>query len=146
MSDTNGEVATVAKATVSAFSEIGVSGLRVSGGRVIDEFNRNLSGDKAVKVYREMADNDPIAGALLFAIEMLVREVAWRAEPAGVDGRSTPEAEGWATFLEECIGDMSSTWSQTVSSIVTFLPYGWSFLEVVYKRRDGHYGLIVPTN
>jgi len=30
-----------------------------------------------------------------------------------------------------------SDWPQTISAILTFLPFGWSFLETVYKKRNG---------
>jgi hypothetical protein len=65
---------------------------------------------------------------------MVLREVAWHAEPAEED---CAECERWATFLDECLVDMSFTWPQTVSAILSFLPYGWSYLEIVYKVRGG---------
>ena len=33
--------------------------------------------------------------------------------------------------------DMQSTWTDTVSEILSFLTYGWSYHEIVYKRRSG---------
>ena len=44
-----------------------------------------LTGENALKVYREMKDNDPIVAAILFAIDMLVRQVDWHVEPASSD-------------------------------------------------------------
>ena len=34
--------------------------------------------------------------------------------------------------------DMQSTWVDTVSEILSFLTYGWSLHEIVYKRRMGN--------
>lgn len=129
----------VAKASPPSPSEIGASGLQIAGGRVQDEFHKDLKGNRAVKTYREMRDNDPVIGALLFAIEMTLREVTWRTEPA----EGTPndaEAERWAEFVQSALDDMSTTWDQSISAILSFLPFGWSFLEIVYKIRGGDSG------
>lgn len=114
--------------------EIGASGLQVSGGRVLDEFHVKLKGQRAAKTYREMTDNDPVIGSLLFGIDMLLREVSWRSEP---NEQGCAECERWSTFLDECRDDMSMTWPQTISAIGSFLPFGWAFTETVYKTRGG---------
>ena len=128
----NGRVAKAAP----AFTEIGTSGLDVSSGRPRDEFHRNLRGDRAIRTWREMSDNDPVVGSILFAIEMLLRRITWRVEPSERtedDARATEVAEfGWSA-----LNDMSTPWDQVVGAIVTFLPYGFSFLEQVYKIRGG---------
>lgn len=98
-----------------------------------EEFLPELNGIKGIKVYREMADNDDTVGAILFAIKMLIRHVTWRVEPGG-DSAKDQEA---ADFIEGCMNDMSSTWTDTISEILSFLTYGWSFHEIVYKRRMG---------
>lgn len=63
------------------YTEIGSSGLQHTGGHVRDEFLPALAGDRALRIYREMRDNDPVIGALFFAIDMLVRQVEWRVDP-----------------------------------------------------------------
>jgi hypothetical protein len=46
-------------------SELGVTGLKVYGGVLSnEEFLRQLSGPRGIKVFREMADNDATVGAL----------------------------------------------------------------------------------
>ena len=55
-----------------AMAEIGISGLHRVGGFIFEEYLRELQGYRAAKVYREMADNDPVIGGLLFAIEQAV--------------------------------------------------------------------------
>jgi hypothetical protein len=42
---------------------------------VYEEWLKDLQGIKGVKIYKEMRDNDPICGAIMFAIEMLIRQV-----------------------------------------------------------------------
>jgi hypothetical protein len=115
------------------FSEIGRSGLRQWGGYVYEEFLPDLYGPLAAKTYREMAENDATVGAVLFAIEMLLRQASWSVEPAS----QSPEDLEAAEFLESCMHDMSHTWTDTISEILTMLTYGWSYHEIVYKRRLG---------
>ena len=66
----------------SPYAEVGAFGLAQYGGFVRDEFLGPLQGDRALAVYREMYDNDPIVGAVVFAIQMLIRKTEWRVEPA----------------------------------------------------------------
>ena len=115
-----------------AFDEAGLTGLRRAAGYVYEEFLPQLRGRKAVQVFREMADNEPVVGALLFAIDRLLRNLDWRVE-AG----EGPDAEEAADFLESCRDDMSHTWDDFISEALTMLPYGWSWHEIVYKRCEG---------
>ena len=71
------------------YSELGTTGLRESGGFIHDETLPALAPGKKNRVWREMDDNDPVIGSLMFAIEMLVRQVEWRVDPA--DGASVAE-------------------------------------------------------
>ena len=41
-----------------------------------------------------------------------------------------------AEFVESCMGDMQATWTDTIRKSC-HPPYGWSFHEIVYKRRMG---------
>lgn len=114
-------------------AEIGRIGQKRYGGVFYEEFLRELQGIKGIKTYREMADNDDTVGAILFAIKMLIRHTKWTLSPE-VIRRQTVEA---AEFVESCMNDMSTTWTDTISEILSFLTYGWSFHEIVYKRRMG---------
>lgn len=98
-----------------------------------EEFLPELRGAKAVQVYTEMADNDATVGAILFAIEMLMRNVDFKIEPGGNSKKDKEAAE----FVESCLNDMERTWADTLSEILSFLTYGWSYHEIVYKRRGG---------
>lgn len=114
-------------------SEIGKSGLRQWGGYVYEEFLKDLYGIYGVRTYKEMSENDPVVGAVLFAIEMLLRQATWSVTPASASSQDKEAAE----FLESCLHDMSHTWQDTISEILTMLQYGWSYHEIVYKRRLG---------
>jgi hypothetical protein len=119
--------------STSPMIELGATGLRRTSGYINEEFLPQLKGRKAVQVYKEMSDNDPVVGALLFAVDRLLREIEWRVEPASASSEDKKAAE----FVEQCMEDMSSTWDDVISEILSMLPYGWSWHEVVYKRRVG---------
>lgn len=104
-----------------------------SGSIFFEEFLHELRGVKGVQAYTEMADNDATVGAILFAIEMLMRNCEFHVEPAGKSAKDKEAAE----FVESCMNDMERTWADTLSEILSFLTYGWSYHEIVYKRRVG---------
>ena len=109
------------------------NGYRGTGSIFFEEFLPELQGIKGVQAYTEMADNDATVGAILFAIEMLMRQCEFHVEPGG-DSEKDREA---AEFVESCMDDMERTWADTLSEILSFMTYGWSYHEIVYKRRMG---------
>jgi phage gp29-like protein len=122
------------------FQELGSTGLRRSGGTVYEEFLVNLRGIRGARIYREMADNDPTIGSMLFAIEKVVTRLEWRVDPYSdnsADGEITPEDKEVADFIESCLHDMSDSWDSTLSQILSMLIFGYSFHEIVYKVRGG---------
>lgn len=116
-----------------SLEELGSTGLERYGGHIDEEFLPQLKGERGIRTYKEMRDNDPVVGAVLFAIDMLIRGVPWHVEPAGEKVEDLDAAE----FLESCLQDMSSTWEETISEIMSFLVFGWSYHEIVYKQRQG---------
>jgi len=119
------------------FSELGTSGLKKSGGIIDEEFLPLLRGDQGRRFLREMADNSPIAGAILFAFEKVILNLDWRIDPADCEDTERTTADEYAAFVEECRSDMAHSWDSTLSEICTMFVYGWSFTEVVYKQRGG---------
>lgn len=115
------------------YGELGSTGLRRWGGYVDEEWMPHLRGRRGIKVFKEMRDNDPVVGALLFTVDMLIRQIDWSVEAA---------SEGWedmvaAQFLEECMDDMDHTWDEFISEVLSMLTFGWSWHEIVFKRRGG---------
>ena len=117
----------------NSLKEIGRLGQKRYGGFFYEEFLKDLQGKKGVEVYREMSENDDVIGSILYAIEMLIRQATWNVQPAG----STPKDEEAAEFIYQCMDDMQDTWTDTISEILSFLTFGWSAHELVYKRRSG---------
>lgn len=120
----------------TGFANYGISGLQRYGAvsRVYEEFLRELQGPQGMQSYREMMNNDPIVGAILFAALHLCRKVSVQFKPAN----DSNEARAVADFVGSAIfDDMESSWPDTLSEILTMLPYGWAFLEFRMKRRMG---------
>lgn len=115
-------------------TEIGSTGLERHAGIVHEEFLPQLTGDRALHIYQEMSNNDPVIGAILFAIDMLVRRVPWFVDSADEEEPNIQAAE----FVESLIEDMSLNWRDVISEIMSMLVYGFSFHEIVYKQRLGN--------
>lgn len=116
-----------------SFRDYGSYGLRQYSGWVREEFLTELVGQSGARVYREMGDNDPTIGAVLFAIIQAIRKIEWRIESAS----DKPEAKAEAEFVESLMNDMSHTWDDFVVEALSMLQYGYAPLEIVYKRRLG---------
>lgn len=113
--------------------EIGRIGQRRYNGIFYEEFLPELRGAKGAEVYTEMTDNDSTIGAIMFSIENLMRHCDFNVEPGG----NKAEDKKAAQFIEECMNDMSMSWTDTLSEIISYITYGWSMHEIVYKRRMG---------
>jgi len=121
-------------------TELGSTGLRRSSGYVYEEFLTQLRGRLGAKTYREMADNDPVIGSFLYAIEKIITRLDWRVDPyteLGSTDEPAQEDVDTARFVEECINDMSDSFDSTLASILSFIVFGWSWHEIVYKVRQG---------
>lgn len=119
---------------VSPASTIGRPGLKQASGVLYEEFLPSLQGVRGIKTYAEMAANDSVVSGFLFAINALLTQVEWHAEPEDpkkLDDRKASE------FVGTCLRDMSDTWSDFVAEALSFLVFGWSFHETTWKIRDG---------
>lgn len=125
------------KTKTDMMSELGATGLNYYGGYVQEETLAELAGGQWANVLRNMLANDPIIGAMQFLLEMSVRQVSWQIEPAtGLSSKR--EAKRDAEFVRGALfDDMSLTWQDTLTEILSFLSWGWAFPEIVYKRRQG---------
>ena len=117
---------------MNKFQEYGKTGLyRYNTGWIYEEFLPELRGRKGIEAYKEMSENDDVIGAILFATEMLMRQAEWSIQEAGPSQVDLDAAE----FVQSCMDDMEETWSDFISEVLSFLTYGWSYHEIVYKRR-----------
>ena len=116
------------------FKEYGDTGLSRWGGH-IDQSNEllELQGARGYKIYREMRANDPVIAAIFFAIENSFKQTSVRVKPFSESGPDKDAAE----LVEQCLHDMSFSWSDTMDFICQMLEMGVSPLEITYKRRLG---------
>src|SRR6056297_2706741 len=113
---------------------LGVAGDNTRNGQVrSDEFLPELRGKRAIKKYREMRENDSTIGAVMYAVEQILRDVDMKVKPVDESEASVNEAN----FLESVLEDMEHTLDDHVSESLSFLSYGFAWFEVVYKRREG---------
>lgn len=115
-------------------SILGVAGQNVHNGNIrADEFLRELKGREAIKKFREMRDNDSTVGAVMFAIEQMLRDVEINVKAVDDSEAAQKEKE----FVESILEDMEHTLDDHIAEALSFLSYGFSWFEVVYKRREG---------
>lgn len=113
---------------------LGVAGDNTHNGQIrADEFLPELRGKRAIRKFREMRDNDSTIGAVMYATEQVLRDVDIKVKPAN----DTPAAKREAEFVESIFDDMDHTLDDHVSEALAALTYGFSWFEVVYKRREG---------
>jgi len=116
------------------FQEYGTTGLFRLGPYIWEEWLPELQQQKGVKIYKEMWQNDAIISSIFYALEMVCRSVDWDFEPGG----DSPEDEKSAEFYRTCLfNDMSVNWEDTLSEILSMFIFGWSWFELVYKKREG---------
>lgn len=117
----------------SPFEQLGNRQLTRASGLRRDEYLPGLrSGQRASRVWAEMI-NDPIVSAVLFSIEMVLRRVEWNVEAETTDKDDIARAD----LIQSCMDDMSLPWEDIVADALTMLPHGFSFCEIIYKKRMG---------
>lgn len=114
-------------------SVMGQTGLIKSRGILQEEPLKELKGNKWRKTLRQMIDNDPIIGAILYSIEMMSRQVEWVFEPIDESNEALQTKE----FVETVFEDMSISWDELLPEILDFVPWGWSYFEILWKQRQG---------
>ena len=114
---------------------LGTSGLRRSGGWILEEWNRRVSGRRWAQTAREMRDQSPIVGAAMLLWESLMLQANWPIE-ARVPNPS-PEQIRVRDFIISARADMTHPFSFHLIEAFTSLTYGWAFCEETYKLRDG---------
>lgn len=115
------------------FVELGATGLEINAGLVREEKLRQLQGRQGVQLYAELRDNDPIIGASLTAMETLVRGMDWDVQAAGTDQDDLEKA----FLLKSSMEDMSHSWTDFITEVLTYWTFGWQWTETVFKVRNG---------
>lgn len=116
--------------------EIGQVGTFDLDGYIRDDIVPELSGEQGRRVYQKMRADSTVS-AIIFAIEMMLRRVKWKCIPADAEDEKALE---YAAFFDSVRKDMYQTWEHFISNCLSMLVYGWSYFEIVAKRRLGENG------
>jgi hypothetical protein len=81
-------------------------------------------------------EHDALISGALYAIKQFIKSSEWRVEEYQGVNKPADAAEK-AEFLRSCLDDLAKPWSETLDEILSYLTYGFSVHEIVYKRRLG---------
>lgn len=111
--------------------EQGFIGLKTSGKNILEEANRAFQYPAFYKTVNEMR-NQPTVAAAFNVYKMLISRVKWQVEaPEG----ASEQQKARAKFVQQCFSDMETSWGSFISDVLTYLEYGFSIQEKVYRRR-----------
>lgn len=116
--------------------EIGQVGTFDFDGYVRDNIVPELSGEQGRIVYQRMRADSTVS-AIIFAIEMMLRRSKWACIPCDPEDEKAIE---YAIYFDSVRTDMYQTWEHFISNCLSMLVFGWSFFEIVAKRRLGETG------
>jgi len=121
----------------SMTKEIGVSVDRNPSNQIRpDEFLSQLRGQRGIRRFREMRENDATVGAIMFTIEQMLRPVKWEFKPSS-DSR---EAIVAADIVNRSMNQLEIPFTEFISDALSFFTYGFSTFEKVFHRdpATGH--------
>lgn len=95
-----------------------------------DEFLSQLRGQRGIKRFREMRENDATVGAIMFTIEQMLRPVPWRFTPSS----DTPEAIRAADIVNRSMDNLDIPFTEFIADALSFFTYGFSTFEKVFRR------------
>jgi hypothetical protein len=111
--------------------ESGYNGLTVIGGNILEEYQYELRWPYIIPTLKEMAKDVTIAPALSL-FESQVARSNWSVKiPKGYED----ELKEKANFVRQCMKDMDHTWEEFIEQASSFIRYGFSVHEKVYRRR-----------
>jgi len=114
-----------------SLGEVGFTGLTTMNGQILEEQNRAFRYPAFLKTVTEMK-TDPTVAAALNVYRMMLTRVSWCVAPPE---NATETDKKRAKFVETCMQDMEGTWSQFIAETITYLEYGFSIQEKVFRRR-----------
>lgn len=113
--------------------EFGDTGTRRWSGYTSDEFIPELQRSNGAEIYDEMRKNDATINGILTIMNQLFYNVRWEFVTKGTDN----DSENKKRLTETMFEDMEKPFSQVLSDVLTFIPFGYSLLEIVWKKRQG---------
>jgi len=120
-------------ARIDLFNEYGTSGVPQFAGRLEERYLASLRGPTGIQKMAEILRKEPAAYTAHSLVLLTAAQATWRAVPP----TDRPEDREAAEFLEQCLQDMSQSFSRAVRFALSALAFGFADLEIVWKRRQG---------
>lgn len=118
-------------------ASLGDSGTRMMHGIIMDDYNPQLQGVQALRIYEEMRKSDGTVRALLISLKLPIRRAKWFINPAS----DSPQDKKVAEFLEHALFDWleGMTWDDFISQSLLHLDFGVMLFEKIYtiKTHEG---------
>ena len=115
------------------FIETGKTGLVRYRDEVSDEWHPKLKGTRAMKIYRQMADNDAICGSYNWTVTSMMTGLDRNMQAAG----EQPIEIYYRDKIDSMLDDMRQSWTEFISDAVTETWAGYSIFENLLKVRRG---------
>ena len=118
--------------------ELGGSGTTIYQGVVSGvEYKSSLSTEYSgtgLKTYNRMRKSDSTVKGSLLIIKLAILQAEWIVDPASDEDKDIEIKE----FIEDALfNKMNRDWKKTLEEILTYLEFGFSVFEKVYKLEDG---------
>lgn len=112
-------------------SEMGYNGLAISAGRINEEIKTELQFPNSIITYKQMSYDSMIASALSYYEHMMLKaKFSFLPHPLADETQKE-----YASFLQECIGDMEHSWQDFIQEVSSMNTYGFCVNEIVLRKR-----------
>lgn len=111
--------------------EEGVTGVSFADGSIqTTEYNRQLTGLRALDIYEQMRRGDATVKASLNAVKLAIKNADFYVDPASADQADRDVAD----FVYDCLMHVVD-WKQFINEALTYLDFGFSVFEMVFEPR-----------
>jgi len=115
--------------------EVGSTGTKNYSGFIEQDLNSLFNGMKSVDVYEEMRRTDATVAATLNALKLPIMEAERQIVSADQKDKT---AEEIATFVRKnLLENLEGGFTSALRFGLTYLDFGYSYMEKVYELRDG---------
>lgn len=111
--------------------EVGVNGLSVTSGQVLEEADIALRYPQSIYTYKKMLKDSTVASAVEY-VQTRMSSVNWY--PKAPKGHED-ELESKVTYLKTVQNDMTASWLSTMKQMTSFTTYGFAVAEIVPYTR-----------
>jgi hypothetical protein len=116
----------------------GVSGLVHFDGYVVNDELASLKIYDQQRILKQMIYTDSTVRAVLRIYKSLLSKAKIELTPKkDENGIISEQAQKQFEFVNSCLSDLEIPFKTSVSSLFSFVWWGWSWHEILYKRRNG---------